>query len=125
VAAGTTFPQTATNCSQSQTRSTQNLEQETTTGAIRNNGSAFTETQTVSASSTRNSTGTKVVQECNGYFTFKMSTQNEMAIYGPTKMTAYWSGAAFYNGKPQNFSYGGYNYVMQSSVSGGGLCRSK
>jgi hypothetical protein len=125
VAAGTGFTQTATNCSQSQTRSTQNREQETTTGAIRNNGSAFTETQSITASSTRTATGTKVVQECNGSFIFKMSTQSEMALYGPTKMTAYWSGTAFYVGKPQNFSHGGYNYVMQSSVSGGGLCRSK
>lgn len=123
--AGTSFPQTATDCSQSQTRSTQNREQETTTGAIRNNGSAFTETQSIAASSTRTAIGTKVVQECNGYFTFKMSTQSEMGLYGPTKMTAYWAGSAFYNGKPQNFSYGGYNYVMQSSVSGGGLCRTK
>lgn len=122
---GTTFPQTATDCSQSQTRSTQNREQETTTGAIRNNGAAFNEMRTVPASSTRNATGTKVVQECNGYFTFKMSTQSEIGTYGPTKMTAYWAGSAFYNGRPQNFSYGGYNYVMQSSVSGGGLCRSK
>ena len=125
VAAGTGFTQTATNCSQSQTRSTQNREQETTTGAIRNNGSAFTETQSITASSTRDATGTKVVQECNGSFIFKMSTQSEMALYGPTKMTAYWAGTAFYVGKPQNFSHGGYNYVMQSSVSGGGLCRSK
>lgn len=81
--------------------------------------------QSITASSTRTATGTKVVQECNGYFTLKMSTQSEMGTYGPTKMTAFWAGSAFYNGKPQNFSYGGYNYVMQSSVSGGGLCRSK
>jgi len=59
VSAGQSFTQTATNCSQAQTRTRQDREQETTTKAIRNKGSAVTETQTVVASSTRTATGTK------------------------------------------------------------------
>jgi hypothetical protein len=124
VAAGTGFTQTATNCSQSQTRSTQNRDRETTTGAIRNNGSAFTETQSITVSSTRSATGTKIVQECNGQWILHMSNANEIRLYGPTTMVAYWAGKAFYTGQPKNFSNGGYNYVLQGSTSGSALCRS-
>jgi len=59
VTAGQTFTQTATDCSQAQTRSRQDREVETTTGAIRNAGSPVTETRTVTVSSTRQATGTK------------------------------------------------------------------
>jgi hypothetical protein len=59
VAAGTGFTQTATNCSQSQTRSTQNREQETTTGAIRNVGNEVNESKNITASNTQNAVGTK------------------------------------------------------------------
>lgn len=59
VAYGTSFTQTATNCQQTQTRSRQDREQETTTGSVRNAGSAVTESQNITASSTRTATGTK------------------------------------------------------------------
>jgi hypothetical protein len=44
----TQFTQTATNCSVDQTRSRQNRETETTTGAIRNSGAPVSEAQTIS-----------------------------------------------------------------------------
>jgi hypothetical protein len=47
----TEFTQTATNCSVDQTRSRQNRETETTTGAIRNSGSPVAETQTATGQS--------------------------------------------------------------------------
>lgn len=59
VTVGSAFTQTATDCDQLQTRTRQDREKETTTGAIRNKGSVVTETQTVKASTTRSATGTK------------------------------------------------------------------
>lgn len=53
------FTQTATDCQQPQTRSRQEREQETTTNAIRNTGSPITESQSITASTTRVATGTK------------------------------------------------------------------
>jgi len=59
VTIGQAFTQTATDCSQNQTRTRQDREQETTTGEIRNVGTPVTETRTIAASSTRQATGTK------------------------------------------------------------------
>ncbi|MCT8186346.1 hypothetical protein KY380_26765, partial [Pseudomonas sp. HD6421] len=59
VTTGQSFTQTATDCEQAQTRSRQDREQETTTNAIRNKGTAVTENQTITASSTRSATGSK------------------------------------------------------------------
>lgn len=56
--AGESINQTATDCKQDQTRSRQDREQETTTLTIRNKGTAVIETQTLTASSTRATTGT-------------------------------------------------------------------
>ena len=53
------FTQTATDCTQAQTRSKQNREQETTTGSFRNVGSVITESQNLVASSTRLAKGAK------------------------------------------------------------------
>lgn len=64
VTAGQTFNQTATDCQQDQSRSRQDREQETTTKVIRNKDTAVTETQTITVSSTRNATGTKITKEC-------------------------------------------------------------
>jgi hypothetical protein len=61
VATGQSYTQTATDCSIVQSRSRQDRQQETTTGAIRNNGAAVTETQVVTGqSSTRTAVGTQV-----------------------------------------------------------------
>ncbi|AXH59592.1 hypothetical protein [Pseudomonas amygdali] len=59
VTVGQSFTQTATDCLQPQTRTRQDREQETTTKAIRNKGAAVTETQSITASSTRSAVGTK------------------------------------------------------------------
>jgi hypothetical protein len=59
VTVGQSFTQTATDCQQPQTRSRQDREQETTTGTIRNVGVVVTESQSITASSTRSATGTK------------------------------------------------------------------
>jgi len=56
---GATFTQTATDCQQSQVRNKQNREQESTTNEIRNVGSAISESQNITVSSTRSATGTK------------------------------------------------------------------
>lgn len=53
------FTQTATDCQQPQTRSKQNREQETTTGAFRNVGAVVTESKNLVASSTRLAKGAK------------------------------------------------------------------
>lgn len=62
------FTQTATNCLQPQMRTRQNLEQEMTTGAIRNNGDVVTETQNIAASSTRTAYGTAPAPQPTGCF---------------------------------------------------------
>jgi hypothetical protein len=62
---GTSFTQTATNCTQDQSREKQNREQETTTLNYRNVGSPVVETNTLTnQTSTRSSTGTKPTKEC-------------------------------------------------------------
>ncbi|WP_137088462.1 hypothetical protein [Ectopseudomonas oleovorans] len=64
VAIGETFTQTATDCEQDQTRNRQDREQETTTSAIRNSGSAIVEIQTLTNQpSERPATGTKPIIE--------------------------------------------------------------
>lgn len=67
---GVIFQQTADDCKQDQTRNRQELEQETTTLATRYTGPAVTETQTVTASSTRTSTGTKECRWDGSYAQF-------------------------------------------------------
>lgn len=65
VNSGVSFTQTATDCSQNQTRDRQNREQETTTLAIRNNGSVIVENQTLTnMNNTRSAIGTKVNKVC-------------------------------------------------------------
>lgn len=59
VTAGQSFPQTATDCQQAQTRSRQDREQETTTGAYRYVGNEVIESKNITASSTQNAVGTK------------------------------------------------------------------
>jgi hypothetical protein len=53
------FTQTATDCTQAQTRSKQDREQETTTGSFRNVGAVVTESQNLVTSSTRLAKGAK------------------------------------------------------------------
>jgi hypothetical protein len=53
------FTQTATDCTQAQTRAKQDREQETTTGAFRNVGAVVTESKNLVASSTRLAKGSK------------------------------------------------------------------
>jgi hypothetical protein len=60
VTIGQVYTQTATDCSVNQSRTRQDRQVETTTGAIRNNGSVVTETQTVGGqTSYQSATGTK------------------------------------------------------------------
>jgi hypothetical protein len=66
VAIGTTFNQTANNCTQEQTRTTQNREQNDYTLAFRPIGSPINETQTLTNQTmTRSANGTKVMDECS------------------------------------------------------------
>jgi hypothetical protein len=60
VTIGQVFTQTATNCSVNQSRTRQDRQVETTTGAIRNNGAVVTETQTIGGQTGyQSATGTK------------------------------------------------------------------
>ena len=59
VAMNVSFTQTATNCTQVQTRDRQNREQETNTLEYRNVGEVVVEQQTISTTTTRESKGTK------------------------------------------------------------------
>lgn len=65
VNSGTAFTQTRT-CSQNQTRTRQDKQTETATDAIRNNGAAVTESQTISVSQSQAATGTKPTAVCAG-----------------------------------------------------------
>ena len=53
-----TFTQTATDCSQDQTRTAQDQEVETISGIVRDKGSPYNQQRTITASSTRDSVGT-------------------------------------------------------------------
>lgn len=65
VAAGTTFTQTASNCTQEQSRTTQNREQNDYTLVYRNVGNPISESQTLTDYSiTRSAVGTKIVEDC-------------------------------------------------------------
>jgi hypothetical protein len=60
VTIGQSFTQTATDCSVNQSRTRQDRQVETTTGAIRNNGAVVTETQTIGGQTgSQTATGTK------------------------------------------------------------------
>jgi len=65
VASGTTFEQTASNCTQEQSRTTQNREQNDYTLEYRNSGNPISESRTLTDySMTRTATGNKIVSEC-------------------------------------------------------------
>lgn len=70
VADGTSFSQSSTDCEQYQTRSRQEREQEAVSQVIRDKGAPTTETQTVSATSTRSAIGTDTSAPLTRYFTF-------------------------------------------------------
>lgn len=61
ITAGESFTQSSSNCQQSQERTIQPTERNTETLAVRNAGTATTESQVVTASSTRSAIGTKTV----------------------------------------------------------------
>lgn len=63
VEAGQSFTQTATDCTQAQTRSKQEREQEITTNAIRDVGPPISEFKNITVSSTKSATGTMVMKE--------------------------------------------------------------
>jgi hypothetical protein len=66
MALGTNFTQSATNCTQEQTRTVQEREQNDYTLQYRNVGSNKTENQTLTNQTiTRQAAGTKIVEECN------------------------------------------------------------
>lgn len=63
------FPQTATNCEQKQTRTVQNREQNDTSHAYRNVGDLIVESKTLKDQvSKRTATGTRIPEECSYVF---------------------------------------------------------
>lgn len=104
VNSGQTFTQTATDCKQDQTRTRQDKEQETTTGAVRDKGAAVAESQSITVSSTRSAVGTKSATEC--FYTKNSTYASEFGkgfIFG-------WNGASLGYGEP-SISTGGYTYT--------------
>lgn len=125
VISGQSFTQTASDCKQAQTRSRQDREQETTTGEIRNKGSAVTETQNITASSSRSATGTKPAAICRW-------DSNNMVVHfaantpqnpGVATYRIKWDGAYVYQSYsyPTSVVWGGYTYT--SAAGSSKLCR--
>lgn len=94
------FIQTATDCVQQKARYRQDQEQETTTKAIRNKGTAVIETQATTVSITRTATGTKQPPQCisniggiifsagQNYKNSPNTTNGDYAYYGSGFFTA-------------------------------------
>lgn len=116
---GVIFQQTANDCKQDQTRNRQELEQETTTLVIRNKGTTVTETQTITASSTRPETGTG--SEC----------RYELGVYQWTTEgnvnTRTWPPFIIDAGANTYINVGGYYYYKGPHVSHNlyQICRDK
>lgn len=119
VTLGQSFDQTATDCKQDQTRSRQDREQETTTLAIRNSGTAVTETQIITVSSTKIETGTG--SEC----------RYELGVYQWTTEgnvnTHTWPPFIIDAGANTYINVGAYNYYRGPHVSENlyQICRDK
>lgn len=111
---GVQFTQTATNCSQNQTRNRQDREQETTTLAIRNSGIAIVENQTqTNQTNTRLATGTRGPEEC-----FYQWIHSSWVIDNGLS-TAFFNGNLMVqNMAASSFNSGGYNYYAGAFVMG-------
>jgi hypothetical protein len=68
ITSGTTFTQTATDCQQTQQHTVQKTERNDATLTVRNVGSKVTENQTVAATATQTSTGTKEIPANEGQY---------------------------------------------------------
>ncbi len=97
VNAGTSFPQTRT-CSQNQTRSRQDRQVEAATGAIRNNGTAVTESQTISVGESQTAVGTLSACRNDG----KNFWQTVPMSGGIAGNSIYWDGTQRYVGTSAN-----------------------
>lgn len=120
IASGSSFLQTATNCSQTQTQSIQNIEQETTTGAIRHNGDAYTASKIITVSSTRNAVGTKAKQECMYSLNPEYHFRNLYRYGNPNYIvTAYWNKTLIWQGNkiPTSVVVNGYKYSPGAIMS--------
>lgn len=89
---GTVFTQTATDCTQSQTRTVQNREQEKRTSAYRNVGEPYNETQNVTVTSTQQAVGAKSVEKVCVYGStwgqgtwYKSATIITISWWGPNE----------------------------------------
>lgn len=109
VNSGVGFTQTRT-CSQNQTRTRQDRQTETATGAIRNNGAAVTETQTISVAENQNATGTKAVSPTCSYSSLTYSVSWKAGVY-----TYYWgSTTPIGTSSSSTLTKGGYKYSMST-----------
>lgn len=112
VATGQSFTQTATDCKQPQSRNKQEREQESTTLAIRNKGTATTESQDIAASSTRTATGTKIMTECQ----FNEAAGSYAYNFGSIYEYMYLWNNEYIGGGPSVFNYNGYQYSVSTFV---------
>lgn len=110
---GVVYTQTATNCLQPQTRSRQDRQQETTTLAYRNSGSAVVEKQNITATSTQSASGTYPAIRNNPLSRFNSSTGINR---GNSLSTNGVSGALMYGPYVKNFPTGRYRLTVYGNV---------
>ena len=110
---GVVYTQTATNCLQPQTRSRQDREQETTTLAYRNSGSAIVEKQNITANSTQSASGTYPAIRNNPLSRFNSSTGINRGNAVSTNGVA---GALMYGPYVKNFPTGRYRLTVYGTV---------
>lgn len=114
VAIGTTFNQTANNCTQEQTRTVQNREQNDYTLIYRNIGESINENKTLTnQTNTRTANGTKIVNECGTGDINKYRWVN--GTPSMSMMYIIWDGVKVFpdigNINLTEYTYNGYKYT--------------
>lgn len=119
VEVGVSFPQTATNCQQKQTRTVQNREQNDYSHEYKNVGDLITENQTLTGqSSQRTSIGTKIPQECSYVFGHSTTMSAWIDNTQNKDYQVWWKGTKIYekasNTLVTEYTGGGFKYVRST-----------
>jgi hypothetical protein len=118
---GVTFDQTATGCSQDQTRTVQEREKNNVSGEYRNLGSVKNENQTLKNQTlTRSANGTKVIEECSKDVNTRWV--NGTPSFGV--MYVMWEGVKVFpdsgNIYLTEYTYNGYKYTKGAQTANAG-----